>query len=183
MSLEGGHRHRHGKVGLSRARRPHAKGDGVRANGLHVAALADRLWPHLPPVMAENHAARALAAAPRPMRHLADEDVDLVGGGNLSPLDSLDELREDRGRLLDLLRRANDEDLVAADDDHRVLEGALDAAQVTVSRTHEGRGVNGVGNRKANSSGFHAPPGLTRPDVRRTSCAQGPTGPGHRSPS
>ena len=54
LALERGHGHGHGKVGLAGAGRPDAEGDGVLADGVHVALLPGGLRPDGTPAVREQ---------------------------------------------------------------------------------------------------------------------------------
>ena len=55
VTVQGGDRHGHGQVGLSRTGGPQAKGQRMRANGLHIALLTDGLGAHGAAAIAKQH--------------------------------------------------------------------------------------------------------------------------------
>ena len=163
VTLERGNGERHGQIGLTGTGRTQAKGDGMRANGIHIALLPKRLGTNDAAAIRKQHVIAKRRSLVLTVAQDGQAARDIVGrqrapGGRLAK-----SMFEKTRHEFDLIRVTAHGDAIATGDHmgaHQVLECTKDA----VAGAQNARGVDTLGNGKSNLRGFHEPP-----------CAHGPS--------
>ena len=143
--LEGAYRHRHGKIGLTCAGGPQTEGNGVGADGVYVALLAERLGPERAPTVGEQDVIAEIRRTRPALAQSIEQAHGLVGGERAPGGGLLHELAKEPGQKLDLTGRAGERDRIAAKQNARRCS-LLDGAQNGIARAREHPGINGIGN-------------------------------------
>ena len=157
MALERGNGERHGQIGLTGAGRTQAKRDGMRADGIHIALLAQRLGANGTAAIRKQHVIAKRRSLVLTVAQDGQAARDIVGrqcapGGRLAK-SMLEKARHE----LNLIRVTAHGDAVTTGN-HVGANQALERAQNAVTSAQHTRGVNSLGNGKSNLRGFHEPP-------------------------
>ena len=157
--LEGGHRHGHREVGLAGAGRPQAKGDGVSADGVHVALLAGRLGADGAAAEGEQDVVARERDARGAVADLVHDDVHLARRGGPPPASTRRMRREKTEVSWSTTSAGPDTLTVLPPDRDQGVEGGLDAPEQGVGRAHQHGGIDRVGDGEAYLRWLHVPPG------------------------
>ena len=163
MTLERGNGERHGQIGLTGAGRTQAKRDGMRADGIHIALLAERLGANDAAAIRKQHVIAKRRSLVLTVAQDGQAARDIVGrqrapGGRLAK-----SMFEKTRHEFDLIRVTAHGDAIATGD-HMGANQALERTKDAVAGAQNARGINSLGNGKSNLRGFHEPP-----------CAHGPS--------
>ena len=163
VTLERGNGERHGQIGLTGTGWTQAKGDGMRANGIHVALLPERLGTNDAAAIRKQHVIAKRRSLVLTVAQDGQAARDIVGrqrapGGRLAK-----SMFEKTRHEFDLIRVTAHGDAIATGD-HMGANQALERTKDAVAGAQNARGINSLGNGKSNLRGFHEPP-----------CAHGPS--------
>ena len=157
VTLERGDGERHGQIGLTGTGRTQAKRDGMRADGIHIAFLTERLGANDATAIRKQH---VIAKRRRLVFTVAQDGQaarDIVGRQRASGRRLAKSMLEKARHELDLVRVTAHGDTVATGD-HVSANQALELTKDAVAGAQNARGVNTLGNGKSNLRGFHEPP-------------------------
>ena len=163
MALERGNGERHGQIGLTGTGRTQAKGDGMRANGIHIALLPKRLGTNDATAIRKQHVIAKRCGLMLAVAQDGQATRDIVGRQGTTGRRLAKSMFEKASHELDLVRVAAHGDPIATGD-HVSANQALERTKDAVAGAQNTRGINSLGNGKSNLRGFHGPP-----------CAHGPS--------
>ncbi len=155
MTLERGNGERHGQIGLTGTGGTKAKRDGMRADGIHVALLAERLGANGTTAI-RSTSSRSDVASCSPSRKTARQR-ETSSADSVRPAAASRKYGRKNAPRVDLVRVTAHGDAVATDD-HMGTNQTLECTKDTVAGAQNARGVNTLGNGKSNLRGFHEPP-------------------------
>ena len=157
VTLERGNGERHGQIGLTGTGRTQAKGDGMQANGIHIALLPERLGTNDTAAIRKQHVIAKRRSLVLTVAQNGQTARDIVGRKR-APGSSLTKgMFEKTHHEFDLVRVAAHGDAIATGD-HVSANQALEHAKDAVAGAQNARGINSLGNGKSNLRGFHEPP-------------------------
>ena len=157
MAFERGDGERHGQIGLTGAGRTQAKRDGMRADGIHIALLTERLGADDAAAIRQQHVVAQRRGIMLAVAQDGQTARDIVGRKCAAGSRLAKGMFEKTRHQLDLVWIAAQGNAIAAGNHvgaHQILECTEDA----VAGTQNARGVNPLGNGKSNLRGFHEPP-------------------------
>ena len=157
MTLERGNGERHGQIGLTSTGRTQAKRDGMRADGIHVALLAERLGANGATAIRKQHIIAKRRSLVLTVAQDGQAARDIVGRQCASGSRLAKSMLKKASHELDLVRVTAHGDAVATGD-HVGANQALQRTKDAVAGTQNARGVNSPRNGKSNLRGFHEPP-------------------------
>ena len=157
VTLERGNGERHGQIGLTGTGGTKAKRDGMRADGIHVALLAERLGANGTTAIRKQHIIAKRRSLVLTVAQYGQAARDIVGRQCASGGRFAKSMLEKTRHELDLVRVTAHGDTVATGD-HMGANQALERTKDAVTGTQNARRVNTLGNGKSNLRGFHEPP-------------------------
>ena len=163
MALERGNGERHGQIGLTGTGRTQAKGDGMRANGIHIALLPERLGANDATAIRKQHVIAKRRSLVLTIAQDGQAARDIVGRQGTTGRRLAKSMFEKASHEFDLVRVTAHGDAIATGD-HMGANQALECTKDAVAGAQNARGINSLGNSKSNLRGFHGPP-----------CAHGPS--------
>ncbi len=163
MTLERGNGERHGQIGLTGTGGTQAKGDGMRADGVNIAFLAERLGTNNAAAIRQQHVIAQRRGITLSIAQDSQATRDIVG-----------RQRASGSRLAkSMLKKRTTSSTSSGSPLTAILSPrattwarteALERTKDAVAGAQNARGINPLGNGKFNLRGFHEPP-----------CAHGPS--------
>ena len=157
MALERGDGECHSQIGFTGTGGTEAKRDGMRANGIHVALLAERLGADDATAIRQQHVIAQRRGIMLAVAQNGQTTRD-VFGRKRAPGSSLTKGMLEKTRdQLNLVRIAAHGNAVTAGN-HMGAHQVLECTKGAIAGAQNARGVDTLGNDKSNLRGFHEPP-------------------------